>query len=468
MDESNSLRQRLLGLAHQQVQAAHTASDSHIIKAVNLSDDLDTIINLLTEQVREWESLHFPEFNQLIKEHEPFLKLLTQLGERRQFTQTNIEKTIPGLAKTSELANAAQASAGKEASASEQNQIQSLARNVLALQEQRTQLTQFIENQMNERWPHFSELAGPIVAARILSKLGSGKKMAFCTSSTLQVIGAQKALFAHLRQKAPSPKHGFIYAHPSVNGAPPEERGKAARHLAGKLAIAAKQDFFSRASKQEIAEPIPMAPPKRTFTDSPAPAFKREEKPFSKPPRESKPYEPSRPVRSDNYPRKPFDSPRPYPERRPYSSNYSDRGPPQRPYPDRESPRPYHSRPQGDRPFRPAGDRPYRKNLDSARPYERRPFRPPQEGPDRPVRKKFESPRPFRPGPEGEQRPFRSGPRPFPSDRPSFRGNRDYHNRSFRDEARVKKNSDRPEGKPRGPKNSDEPPFKRPFKKFKK
>ena len=112
----------------------------------------------------------------------------------------------------------------------------------------------FLENELQQIMPNLSRLATPLVAAKILAKLGSSERVAFMPASTLQVIGAEKALFRHLRKGARPPKHGYIFQHPLVKAAPRETRGKIARALAGKMAIAAKQDYFGKKDTGDALE----------------------------------------------------------------------------------------------------------------------------------------------------------------------------------------------------------------------
>ena len=92
--------------------------------------------------------------------------------------------------------------------------------------------------------PNLSSLAGSVLAARLISRAGGLRRLAGMPSSRVQIMGAEKSLFKHLKGHAPSPKHGIIYRHPAVIGSPKRLRGKVARALAGKLAIAARLDYF--------------------------------------------------------------------------------------------------------------------------------------------------------------------------------------------------------------------------------
>ncbi|MFC6768972.1 hypothetical protein ACFQE6_29355, partial [Natrinema soli] len=113
-------------------------------------------------------------------------------------------------------------------------------------------LREFVQRQTPAVAPNLSALAEPVLAARLISLAGGLEALAKKPSGTVQVLGAEDALFAHLRGHAPSPKHGIIYTHDAVRGTHPENRGSAARAVAGKLAIAARVDHYSGESKPEL------------------------------------------------------------------------------------------------------------------------------------------------------------------------------------------------------------------------
>ena len=127
-----------------------------------------------------------------------------------------------------------------------------LAERIVDLTDEAAELRGFIERTAPSVAPNLSALAGPVLAARLLSQAGSLEALAKLPSGTVQVLGAEDALFAHLQGGAPSPKHGVIYTHEYVRGTPPEERGSAARALAGKLTIAARVDHYSGERRPEL------------------------------------------------------------------------------------------------------------------------------------------------------------------------------------------------------------------------
>lgn len=125
-----------------------------------------------------------------------------------------------------------------------------------ALKDARDETRDFIEERAPELAPNLSNLAGPVLAARLIALAGGLDELARMPSSTVQVLGAEDALFRHLRGDAPPPKHGAIYVHPYVRGTREEERGSAARTVAGKLTIAARVDRYAGDLRPELADEL--------------------------------------------------------------------------------------------------------------------------------------------------------------------------------------------------------------------
>ncbi len=132
-------------------------------------------------------------------------------------------------------------------------EVAALAGQAVSLDERADRLRSFVERSATEVAPNLAALAGPVLAARLVSLAGGLESLARKPSGTVQVLGAEDALFAHLRGEAPSPKHGVIYTHEYVRETPPAERGSAARALAGKLSIAARVDHYSGERRPELA-----------------------------------------------------------------------------------------------------------------------------------------------------------------------------------------------------------------------
>src|SRR5579885_1878190 len=134
--------------------------------------------------------------------------------------------------------------------------VQSIAKQILELFELRQSLEKHIESQMQIIAPNVSVILGSAVGARMLAKAGSLKKLASIPASTIQVLGAEKALFRALKTGAQPPKHGLLFQHPLVHAAPRWQRGKIARAIAAKAAIAARVDVFGAGKNEMLFEKL--------------------------------------------------------------------------------------------------------------------------------------------------------------------------------------------------------------------
>jgi nucleolar protein 56 len=204
--------------------------DQRIVQAVEALDDINETTNSLSERLFEWYGGYFPESG---LSGESLAVFITKYGSRE-----NISPEDPLYLK-------AQNSMGAKLEASDEMLLKGFAESVCSLYEQRKRIEAYIEGSMGTLAPNLTTLAGPMLGARLISIAGSLEKLAAFPSSTVQVIGANKALFKHLRARAPSPKHGIIYSHPLINTSPWWVRGKVARALAAKLSLAARIDFYS-------------------------------------------------------------------------------------------------------------------------------------------------------------------------------------------------------------------------------
>ncbi|MEK6941475.1 MAG: NOP5/NOP56 family protein [archaeon] len=249
MDKVQELRKKMIAQTQKKVTEKLSGKEAGAIKAANIIEDLDFAYNLLAEQTIEWYYFHFPELQRLVPDSETYLKLAAHLGERKNFTEKNILEQYNNPQKAKQITDAAQSSLGVELDKKEMDEIKLLAINVQNLKDERKFLTKFLEQKMNAILPNFCGLCGPILAAKFLSKAGSLKRLAMFPSSTIQVLGAEKALFSHLKNNTKPPKHGYLYSHPLVKDFHPKQKGKAAKLLAAKLSIAAKEDYFGEGKK---------------------------------------------------------------------------------------------------------------------------------------------------------------------------------------------------------------------------
>ncbi|HIJ10859.1 TPA: hypothetical protein HA278_02260 [Candidatus Woesearchaeota archaeon] len=199
--------------------------DHLIIQAISNFDELDRTINLLTKRVREWYSLYYPELAHNVEKHDHFIELV-------------LSKTKSQLAK--QYGNAMGADLGKK----DVEQIIAVANQVKGLMQLREHHLTYLEKTMTTYCPNLVELGGVTIAAKLVQLGRSLKRLALLPASTILLLGAEKALFRHLKTGAKSPKHGIIHEHQLIQQVSKDLKGKAARQLADKLSLCARLDFF--------------------------------------------------------------------------------------------------------------------------------------------------------------------------------------------------------------------------------
>jgi nucleolar protein 56 len=204
------LREVALELVGRKLQAETTA-EQDLLQAVEALDDLTQALNLLDERLYEWSRLRHQEI-------------------------------IHG----KDLADALY----------DDENLGELAKAIVGLRESRISLESEVGRNAESIAPNLSLLAGPVLAARLISRAGGLQRIMRMPSSAIQVMGAEKSLFKHLKGNAPSPKHGIIFRHPAIMGSAKHLRGRAARALAGKLAIAARMDYFGSGPSIELKESL--------------------------------------------------------------------------------------------------------------------------------------------------------------------------------------------------------------------
>jgi nucleolar protein 56 len=231
-------------LAKMKVKKTVERRDLLVAQAVQTVDDLDKSLNIFMSRLREWFGLHYPELDRLLDKHETYARLVVNLGTRGNFTAENLEKEGLPKAKSQAIAKVAVASMGADISDEDFSKIQDMCRKVLGLYDVRQSLEKYVDSVMEEVAPNTRAIGGSLLGARLLALAGGLLNLAKLPASTIQVLGAEKALFRSLKTKARPPKHGIIFQHPFIHDAKRWQRGKIARALAGKLAIAARVDAF--------------------------------------------------------------------------------------------------------------------------------------------------------------------------------------------------------------------------------
>jgi len=202
--------------------------DRFIVQAVRGMDDLIEMINLMSERLHEWYGMHFPELADYARE-ERYAELVAQKGLR--------EDVLAALDLQLE-------SVGSELEEKDLAVVRGYAASLTSLYDEKRRLEAYIADRMQETAPNLTAVVGPSLGARLISLAGGLRRLASLPAGTVQLLGAEKALFAHLRQGKRPPKHGIIFQHPTVHRAPYWQRGNIARAMGGKLAIAARVDYY--------------------------------------------------------------------------------------------------------------------------------------------------------------------------------------------------------------------------------
>jgi nucleolar protein 56 len=233
-----------LELTRLRVKGASEKRDLIVAQGIQTLDDLDRTVNLFMGRLREWYGVYFPELDRLIEKHETYARLVINLGYKEDYILEALEKENIPKERAQLLAKAAESSMGADIAELDLQQIQALAKNVLEFYELRKNMENYVDRIMEEMAPNVRAVAGALLGARLIAIAGSLRNLAMRPASTIQVLGAEKALFRSLKTGARPPKHGLIFQHTLLHDAKRWQRGKIARVIAGKLAIAARADAF--------------------------------------------------------------------------------------------------------------------------------------------------------------------------------------------------------------------------------
>jgi len=214
--------------------------DEIIIQVISFLDDLNKSLNLFMERFREWYGLYFPEISQEIEDHEKFIRTIINSNREELMKKYNINKTM----------------GGKIFEKEDLEIINQVSLKIKEIYDLRKDLEDYIEKLMKEIAPNLSEIATPKIGARLILLAGGLKELSLLPSSTIQVLGAEKALFLHLSKGIKPPKHGVIFNHPYLQKLPQKRRGAMARTLASKISIAVKADLNGKIIYQKLKEEL--------------------------------------------------------------------------------------------------------------------------------------------------------------------------------------------------------------------
>lgn len=211
------LQEACIAAAEHSVKDHYAGKDAELLQMVRTLDEMDEVINLLSERTADWYLVKHPAFSRKYRKTPAHILVRTM----RQKSRGALGKVAGEIGQLSDV---------------------------------RTLLAKEVSGRANSVMPNTSALIGGLVAARLMARAGGLLPLSRLPASAIQVLGAKTALFAHLRTQTPSPKHGIIFQHRRVHNAPREVRGKVARVLSGKLAIAARLDYFRGSADPEFLE----------------------------------------------------------------------------------------------------------------------------------------------------------------------------------------------------------------------
>ena len=230
-------------LAIHKIKKSSQEEDKLLIQAINSVDDIDESISKLVERIRDWYTIYFPEMD-TISNNETYIKLIAE-SENREDILENFNEHF-----TEEI----EESTGADIEEDDLLMLKSFAESIYSLQKSRKELETYIDSKMEAIAPNLRDLLGSTLGAKLIAHIGSIKRLATYPASVIQIMGAEKAIFRHLKTGERPPKHGLIFQHPSVRGAKWWNRGKIARNLALKITLAVRKDVFSGEYNPSIAE----------------------------------------------------------------------------------------------------------------------------------------------------------------------------------------------------------------------
>jgi nucleolar protein 56 len=230
-------------LTKKRVRKAVEKRDLTVAQAILSIDDLDKTINLFMGRIQEWYGLHFPELTHILENQETYARFVLKFGSKENFTIGSFEAELPK-DKAEKIVDAMTKSMGAELREEDIRQVQGLCKTTLELSALRGKLETYANAVMNEVAPNLNEIAGSLLGARLIAIAGGLSNLAKMPASTIQVLGAEKALFRALKTGTRPPKHGLLFQHALIHEASRWQRGKVSRALAGKIAIAARIDAY--------------------------------------------------------------------------------------------------------------------------------------------------------------------------------------------------------------------------------
>ncbi|CAD7960032.1 unnamed protein product [Amoebophrya sp. A25] len=260
--KEEDLQKARCGLAHcysrDKMQLDPNRQDKPIMNVISILDNLDKNINTFAMRVKEWYAWHFPELTKIVNDNVVYAKVCRVLQLKDKF---DVEKDMPKLVEAcgdediaKEVVAALQISMGQDIVEIDMQNIENFAGQVVELAAMRQMLTYYLKRKMDIVAPNLAALVGEHVGARLISHAGSLTNLAKYPASTVQILGAEKALFRALKTKGNTPKYGLLYHSSFIGRAQAKNKGRVSRYLANKCSIASRIDAFSDHSTKLFGE----------------------------------------------------------------------------------------------------------------------------------------------------------------------------------------------------------------------
>ena len=230
------------GIGRYKIKFSPDKVDTMIVQAVSLLDDLDKELNNYIMRCREWYGWHFPELSKILPDHMTYVKTILRVGMRSATNEADLSDIIEDEDTLNKVREYAEISMGTDIADEDLENIKYLCQNIIELSEYRSQLFDYLRNRMMTIAPNLTILVGELVGARLISHAGSLMNLAKHPASTVQILGAEKALFRALKTKHDTPKYGLIYHAQLVGMSNTQTKGKMSRMLAAKAALATRVD----------------------------------------------------------------------------------------------------------------------------------------------------------------------------------------------------------------------------------
>lgn len=252
-----------LGLGHSYSRAKVKFNvnrvDNMIIQSIALLDQLDKDINTFSMRIREWYSYHFPELVKIVPENYMYAKVAQYIKNRKDLSEEKLEpleELVMDSVKAQAILDASRSSMGMDISPIDLLNIEMFASRVVALADYRQQLAGYLRTKMSDVAPNLAALIGEQVGARLIAHAGSLTNLAKYPASTVQILGAEKALFRALKTRSNTPKYGLLFHSTFIGRAGLRNKGRISRYLANKCSIASRIDCFSEQPTNVFGEKL--------------------------------------------------------------------------------------------------------------------------------------------------------------------------------------------------------------------